>query len=29
METLATSTKMAGYDTNHDTNTLLVNARLV
>ncbi|MGA3126065.1 MAG: site-specific integrase [Candidatus Korobacteraceae bacterium] len=29
METLATSTKKAGYDTNHDTNTKLVNSRPV
>ena len=27
MEALATSTRMAGYDTNHDTNALPVNAR--
>jgi hypothetical protein len=29
METLATSTRMAGYDANHDTNALPLNARPV
>ena len=29
METVANSSKMAGYDTNHDTNGQSVNARLV
>jgi len=29
METLAESSRMAGYDTNHDTNALHVNARPV
>jgi hypothetical protein len=29
METLARSSKMAGYDTNHDTNVQPVNARPV
>ena len=29
METLANSSKMAGYDTNHDTNALPLNARPV
>jgi hypothetical protein len=27
METLANSSKMAGYDTNHDTNALPLNVR--
>jgi hypothetical protein len=29
METVATSTRMAGYDTNHDTNALPLNAHPV
>jgi hypothetical protein len=29
MEALAKSSKMAGYDTNHDTNALLLNVRPV